>query len=80
LNAISLLPDLLKMGVRAIKVEGRQRSPTYVAQVIATLRSALDLAMRDPERYSARPEWLTTLARHAEGAQVTQGAFERPWK
>lgn len=80
LNAISLLPDLLKMGVRAIKVEGRQRSPTYVAQVIATLRSALDLAMRDPERYSTRPEWLTTLARHAEGAQVTQGAFERPWK
>lgn len=80
LNAISLLPDLLKMGVRAIKVEGRQRSPTYVAQVIATLRSALDLAMHDPERYSARPEWNTTLARHAEGAQVTQGAFERPWK
>lgn len=80
LNAISLLPDLLKMGVRAIKVEGRQRSPTYVAQVVATLRSALDLAMRDPERYSARPEWNTTLARHAEGAQVTQGAFERPWK
>ncbi len=80
LNAIALLPDLLKMGVRAIKVEGRQRSPNYVAQVVGTLRSALDLAMRDPERYSARPDWNATLARHAEGAQVTQGAFERPWK
>lgn len=80
LNAIGLLPELLKMGVRAIKVEGRQRSPTYVGQVVATLRAALDASMRDPERYSPRPDWQTTLARHAEGAQVTQGAFERPWK
>ena len=26
------------------------------------------------------PDWQAALARHAEGAQVTQGAFERPWK
>jgi O2-independent ubiquinone biosynthesis protein UbiU len=80
LNAIGLLPQLLNMGVAAIKVEGRQRSPTYVAQVVGTLRSALDATMRDPERYTPRAEWQTTLARHAEGAHVTQGAFERPWK
>jgi collagenase-like PrtC family protease len=80
LNAIGLLPKLVTMGVAAIKIEGRQRSPAYVAQVVGTLRTALDAACRDPERYSPRVEWQTTLARHAEGAQVTQGAFERPWK
>lgn len=80
LNAINLLPDLINMGVSAIKIEGRQRSPNYVTQVVGTLRAALDAAQKNPERYSARPEWQTTLARHAEGAQVTQGAFERPWK
>lgn len=80
LNAIGLLPKLLSMGVSAIKIEGRQRSPAYVAQVVGTLRAALDAAIRDPERYSPRPEWQSALARHAEGAQVTQGAFERPWK
>ncbi|MEB0138084.1 MULTISPECIES: ubiquinone anaerobic biosynthesis protein UbiU [unclassified Undibacterium] len=80
LNAISLLPKLVTMGVAALKIEGRQRSPTYVGQVVATLRAALDNAQADPERYSARPEWQTMLARHAEGAQVTQGAFDRPWK
>lgn len=80
LNAISLLPKLINMGVAAIKIEGRQRSPTYVAQVVSTLRAALDAAAINPERYSARPDWHATLARHAEGAQVTQGAFERPWK
>lgn len=80
LNAIGLLPKLVNMGVAAIKIEGRQRSPVYVSQVVGTLRAALDAAQRDPERYSARSDWQTTLARHAEGAQVTQGAFERPWK
>jgi collagenase-like PrtC family protease len=80
LNAIGLLPKLITMGVVAIKIEGRQRSPTYIAQVVGTLRVALDAALRDPERYSPRADWQATLARHAEGAHVTQGAFERPWK
>ena len=80
LNALALLPKLLKMRVAAIKIEGRQRSPSYVSQVVATLRAALDAASINPERYSPKPDWQTTLAKHAEGAQVTQGAFERPWK
>ncbi|MCX7217901.1 MAG: U32 family peptidase [Burkholderiales bacterium] len=80
LNAIGLLPKLVSMGVAAIKIEGRQRSPTYVTQVVGTLRAALDAAIKDPERYSTKPEWQSTLAKHAEGSQVTQGAFERPWK
>ncbi len=80
LNAISLLPRLQAMGIAAIKIEGRQRSPNYVGQVVATLRAALDAANRDPSRYQPRQEWQAMLSRHAEGAQVTQGAFERPWK
>ncbi len=80
LNALSLLPRLLGMGVTALKIEGRQRSPAYVGQVTATLRAALDSAQADPARFSARQEWQFALSRHAEGSQVTQGAFERPWK
>lgn len=80
LNAIGLLPKLAEMGVAAIKIEGRQRSPAYVTQVVSTLRAALDSAHGNPNRYSPRPEWNAMLARHAEGSQVTQGAFERPWK
>ncbi|MEW9900604.1 peptidase U32 family protein [Chitinivorax sp. PXF-14] len=80
LNAVSLLPQLQQMGVSAIKVEGRQRSPTYVGQVVAALRAAIDSAHADPARFSPKPDWMAALARHAEGAQVTQGAYERPWK
>jgi putative protease len=80
LNAIGLLPRLAEMGVTAIKIEGRQRSPAYVAQVVSTLRAALDSAHADAARFSPLPKWNALLARHAEGSQVTQGAFERPWK
>ena len=78
LNVLPLLPRLIDMGVAAIKVEGRQRSPAYVAQVTRTLRQALDEARR--------PGWqppaalMQQLGRVSEGQQVTLGAYSRPWK
>ena len=80
LNALGLLPKLVTMGVAALKIEGRQRSPAYVSQTVSTLRAALDSAMADPARFSPKTAWQTTLSRQAEGTQVTQGAFDRPWK
>lgn len=80
LNALTVLPRLQAMGVTAIKIEGRQRSPAYVAQVVTTLRAALNSCHNNPARYAVRPDWQTTLARQSEGAQTTLGALERPWK
>jgi putative protease len=80
LNAIGQLPRLLGMGVAALKIEGRQRSPRYVEEVVRTLRAAIDSAKADPQRYAPRQEWQAALSRHAEGMQVTQGALERAWK
>ena len=33
LNTLALLPELLRAGVKAIKIEGRQRTPAYVGMV-----------------------------------------------
>lgn len=79
LNVLSVLPELLRIGVAAIKVEGRQRSPAYVAQVTRTLRAAIDAAAGG-ERYQARPQWQEALGRVSEGRQVTLGAYDRPWR
>ena len=68
------------MGVRAIKVEGRQRSPAYVAQVTRVLREALDHCHENPHRYTPRSGWMTALADVSEGQQQTLGAYHRPWK
>ena len=80
LNVLSILPDIVKAGVRAIKIEGRQRSPAYVAQVTRTLRAALDALATDRERYHVRPDWQAQLAKVSEGTQATLGAYNRPWR
>ncbi len=80
LNILSLLPDLVSAGVQAIKIEGRQRSPAYVASVTRVWRQALDACKRDPGSYRPRREWLTDLEKVSEGAQTTLGALDRPWQ
>ncbi|MEO6017728.1 MAG: peptidase U32 family protein [Polaromonas sp.] len=80
LNTLELLPQLMKMGVRAIKIEGRQRSPAYVAQVTRVWREAIDHCTDNPHRYAARPAWMASLDQVAEGQQHTLGAYHRPWK
>jgi len=80
LNALDLLPRLLDAGVAAVKLEGRQRSPAYVAGISRVWRAAIDACHRDPEGYRPRPEWLSALAEVAEGASTTPGAYHRPWQ
>ena len=80
LNTLELLPQLMKMGVRAIKIEGRQRSPAYVAQVTKVWREAIDHCIANPHRYAPKPAWMASLDKVAEGQQHTLGAYHRPWK
>jgi putative protease len=80
LNTLELLPQLMAMGVRAIKIEGRQRSPAYVAQVSKVWRDAIDNCLDSSQRYSVKPGWMSELNKVAEGQQHTLGAYHRPWK
>jgi putative protease len=80
LNTLELLPRLMQMGVSAVKIEGRQRSPAYVAQVTRVWRDAIDQCAANISRYSVRPAWMNELNKVAEGQQHTLGAYHRPWK
>lgn len=44
LCALDRIPDLVRMGVKSYKIEGRLKSPEYVAAVTAAYRKALDAA------------------------------------
>jgi putative protease len=68
------------MGIRAIKIEGRQRSPAYVTQVTKVWRQAIDLAKRDPAHFAVAPSWMAELNKISEGQSATLGAYNRPWK
>ncbi|MDP3759423.1 MAG: peptidase U32 family protein [Ramlibacter sp.] len=80
LNTLELLPQLMKLGVAAVKIEGRQRSPAYVAQVTRVWREAIDNCLASPHRYSPKRAWMASLDQVAEGQQHTLGAYHRPWK
>ncbi len=80
LNTMELLPQLVQMGVKAIKIEGRQRSPAYVAQVAQAWRAAIDTCGDGKRRFAIHPSWSAALDRVAEGQQHTLGAYHRKWK
>ncbi|MCB1760495.1 MAG: U32 family peptidase [Gammaproteobacteria bacterium] len=80
LNTLELLPALHRAGVAAIKIEGRQRSPVYVAQVTRVWRAALDASARDPQNYRPDAGWMAELGKVSEGTQTTLGAYSRPWQ
>ncbi|KAE9630200.1 ubiquinone anaerobic biosynthesis protein UbiU [Parasedimentitalea maritima] len=74
LNAEQLIPQLQKAGVTALKIEGRQRSRSYVAQVVRNFRTAVDAL----EAGRPMPEGM--LARLSEGQAMTTGAYKKTWR
>lgn len=79
LNTLDLLPELKALGISAVKIEGRQRSPAYVAEVARTWRQALDRLGKVPD-FDVDPAWQSTLAGLSEGGLTTLGAYHRKWK
>ncbi len=75
LNLSSLLPELISAGVTALKIEGRQRSRSYVKAVVSAYRRAVDAIMQGRE-----PD-LSTLISLTEGGKQTEGAFKsKKWR
>lgn len=67
LAGIGLLPAFVAAGVAALKIEGRMKSPEYVALVTGVYRSALDRAVALGDAYEVRDA----------DAQVLAEAFSR---
>lgn len=80
LNTLSILPQLHEIGVKALKIEGRQRSPAYIAQVVHVWREAINSYSKAPQQFSERTAWQLALHKVSEGAQTTLGAYSRPWQ
>jgi collagenase-like PrtC family protease len=75
LNLSELLPDLMRAGVTALKIEGRQRSRAYVKSVVSAFRKAVDDIM------AGREAAFASLLALTEGRRETQGAFpSKRWR
>jgi putative protease len=80
LNTLDLIPQLAAIGVTAVKIEGRQRSPAYVEQVTRVWRAALDAYASAPQNFTVQPQWRSALDSLSEGSQTTLGAYHRSWQ
>jgi len=74
LNTLAMLPELIKAGVTAFKIEGRQRGRAYVAAVVQAFRAGVDAVL------AGRPLPDMDLDRITEGGRQTTGAYERAWR
>jgi putative protease len=61
LAGIAVLPDLVRAGVSALKIEGRMKSAEYVALVTGVYRAALDRSIEAPDAYQVRDGELAVL-------------------
>lgn len=73
LSVINMLPSLHKAGVSALKIEGRQRSKSYVENIVKAFRKALD------ELEKGRECDIEELKYMAEGSKSTTGAYKKNW-
>jgi len=65
----------MEVGVHAFKIEGRQRSKSYVRSVVETFRQAVD------DIRAGVPPDLEKLSVLTEGQKQTQGAFQtKKWR
>lgn len=74
LDASTLLRELGRAGVSALKIEGRQRSRAYTKAVVSAFRAALDAVAGGAEVPRS------ALAALSEGQSATCGAYLKTWR
>jgi putative protease len=74
LDAARLLPQLAKAGVTALKIEGRQRSRSYVRDVVESFRRAV------AAQAAGVPIAAGALRSLSEGQATTTGAYRKTWR
>lgn len=74
LNLIRRVGDLIKIGVKSLKIEGRMKSIMYVSAITGAYRKAIDLALLNPDEYVADDE-LIDILNSVSNRTYTEGFF-----
>jgi len=75
LNILDILPQVIETGVDSLKLEGRQRTRSYVATMTGIMREAIDLYYDDPENYHVDSSWMARASAAMEGMKTTYGSY-----
>ena len=76
---IEHVPELIGAGISSFKIEGRMKTPLYVAMVTKAYREAIDDYCQDPELYeSKKPYYLELLSQVSHRGYNTGFYFGHP--
>ncbi len=73
---IEYIPQLVEAGVYSFKIEGRMKTPLYVATVVKAYRDAIDTYFRDPAEFEAKKSYFLEEVSKASHRQFTTGFYE----
>ena len=72
---VNILPELIEAGIASLKIEGRMKSPEYVAGVTGIYRKYIDLHFEDPENYEVDKEDIKALQQIFNRGGFTEGYY-----
>lgn len=75
---IEHIPELVNAGIKSFKIEGRMKSPYYVATVVRSYRMAIDAYFADPTNYKFDKKWLDELKKASHRDHTTGFYFGKP--
>lgn len=69
------IPELMEAGVYSFKIEGRMKTPFYVATVTKTYREAIDDYLSDPALYESKKDYYMGELMKCSYREYTTGFF-----
>ena len=72
---VEYLPQLRAAGLSSLKIEGRMKTPLYVAMTAKIYREALDDLMEDPDRYEEKKPYYRAMLELVSHREYTTGFY-----
>lgn len=73
---IEYIPEIIESGIYSLKIEGRMKTPLYVATVVKAYREAIDTYLQDPAAFEAKREYFLQEVGKASHREFSTGFYE----
>jgi len=75
---IEHIPELVKAGITSLKIEGRVKTPYYVATIVGAYRREIDRYFEDPENYTFNKAEYEEVCKVSHRPYTTGFYYEKP--
>lgn len=73
---IEYIPELIEAGIYSFKIEGRMKTPLYVATVVKAYREAIDTYLESPALFNERKNYFLEEVGKASHREFTTGFYQ----